>query len=140
MKPTKLTIKGLNSFSEEQAIDFNRLSEKGLFGIFGPTGSGKSTVLDAITFALYGRIARESGAKTSSDVINIHEKSARVIFEFDVNGKSPQSYKIVREIKRKEPSGILTTQIKIYETSGAEEVILAEKEKEFNAVIAKVIG
>lgn len=140
MKPTKLTIKGLNSFSEEQAIDFNRLSEKGLFGIFGPTGSGKSTVLDAITFALYGRIARESGAKTSSDVINIHEKTARVIFEFDVNGKSPQSYKIVREIKRKEPSGILTTQIKIYETSGAEEVILAEKEKEFNAVIAKVIG
>ena len=52
MKPRKLTIKGLNSFIEEQVIDFKRLTEKGLFGIFGPTGSGKSTILDAMTIAL----------------------------------------------------------------------------------------
>lgn len=139
MKPTRLTIRGLNSFSEEQTIDFNALGEQGIFGIFGPTGSGKSTVLDAITFALYGRIAREAGAKTSADVINIHQKSARVVFEFDVNGKTQKSYKIIREIKRKEPSGILTTQIKIYDCTEGE-IILAEKDKEFNAVIASIIG
>ena len=41
MKPIKLKIKGLNSFIEEQTIDFNILSKYNLFGIFGPTGSGK---------------------------------------------------------------------------------------------------
>ena len=52
MKPIKLVIKGLNSFIEEQTIDFEKLTDRGLFGIFGPTGSGKSTILDGITLAL----------------------------------------------------------------------------------------
>ena len=41
MRPIKLKIKGLNSFIEEQTIDFEKLTDRGLFGIFGPTGSGK---------------------------------------------------------------------------------------------------
>ena len=44
MKPCKLKIKGLNSFAEEVNIDFEKLTSKGLFGIFGATGSGKSTI------------------------------------------------------------------------------------------------
>ena len=60
MKPLKLTIKGLNSFVQPQTIDFEELSSKGLFGIFGPTGSGKSTILDGITLALYADLARHS--------------------------------------------------------------------------------
>ena len=46
MRPIKLKIKGLNSFVEEQTIDFEKLTKQGFFGIFGPTGSGKSTILD----------------------------------------------------------------------------------------------
>ena len=53
MRPIKLKIKGINSFIEEQVIDFEKLSDRGLFGIFGPTGSGKSTVLDGITPVSY---------------------------------------------------------------------------------------
>ena len=52
MRPIKLTVKGLNSFIEEQSVDFEKLTDRGLFGIFGPTGSGKSTILDGITLAL----------------------------------------------------------------------------------------
>lgn len=139
MKPTKLTIEGLNSFLEKQTIDFEELGKEKIFGIFGPTGSGKSTVLDAITFALYGRIARESSAKTTADAINIHAASAKVVFEFEVNGKAKNTYKVLREIKRKEPAGIQTTQIKLYEVA-EEDKILAEKEKEFNAALGTIIG
>ena len=39
MKPIKLKIKGINSFIDEQIIDFEKLTECGIFGIFGPTGS-----------------------------------------------------------------------------------------------------
>ena len=60
MRPIRLKIKGLNSFIDEQEIDFNKLTERGLFGIFGPTGSGKSTILDGITLALYGDLPRKS--------------------------------------------------------------------------------
>ncbi|MGV2914264.1 AAA family ATPase, partial [Bacillus safensis] len=58
MKPITLTIKGLHSFREEQTIDFSSLCDAGVFGIFGPTGSGKSSILDAMTLALYGKVER----------------------------------------------------------------------------------
>ena len=57
MRPLRLTIQGLNSFIDTQIIDFQALSIQGLFGIFGPTGSGKSTILDGMLLALYGRKA-----------------------------------------------------------------------------------
>ena len=139
MKPTKLTIEGLNSFSEEQVIDFEILCAEGIFGIFGPTGSGKSTVLDAITFALYGRIARENSAKSSSEVINLNRESARVVFEFQINAKEQSTYKVLREIKRTKQGGITTSQVKIFDIT-EDEIILAEKEKAFNEAIADIIG
>ena len=51
MRPIRLKIAGLNSFRQEETIDFRVLSEVGVFGIFGPTGSGKSSILDAVTLA-----------------------------------------------------------------------------------------
>ena len=44
MKPIRLEIEGINSFSDRQVIDFRPLIKAGLFGIFGNTGSGKSTI------------------------------------------------------------------------------------------------
>ena len=49
MRPIRLELTGLNSYIDKQVIDFEKLIERGLFGIFGTTGSGKSTILDAIT-------------------------------------------------------------------------------------------
>lgn len=55
MRPIKLTIKAFGPYAGEQDLDFRILNDKSLFLIHGPTGSGKTTILDAITFALYGR-------------------------------------------------------------------------------------
>ena len=52
MKPIRLEIDGINSYASKQVIDFERLTSRGIFGIFGKTGSGKSTILDAMTLAL----------------------------------------------------------------------------------------
>ena len=48
MRPLQLKLTGINSYREEQIIDFETLTSQGLFGIFGPTGSGKSSILDAL--------------------------------------------------------------------------------------------
>ena len=51
MIPIKLSIKGLYSYRETQVVDFTKLTEASIFGIFGKVGSGKSSILEAITFA-----------------------------------------------------------------------------------------
>ena len=137
MKPIRVSIKGFNSFVEEQSIDFERLSAQGLFGIFGPTGSGKSTVLDAITFALYGKIARETGSP--SQYININSDVARIVFQFEINTDRRESYKIIRELKRNKKDEVRTSVCKLLRTTEGEEV-LAEDSREVVKAVKEIIG
>ncbi|GEM_PF-223634 len=69
MQLLHLRIKNLNSLKGEHEIDFSHgpLADTGLFAITGPTGAGKSTILDAITLALYNQTPR-SGAVSKNDI------------------------------------------------------------------------
>ena len=62
MRLHRLRMTALGPYATEQVIDFDRLAHGGLFLLEGPTGAGKSTVLDAVTFALYGGLAGEDSA------------------------------------------------------------------------------
>ena len=120
MKPISISIKGFNSFLDEQSIDFEELGKMGIFGIFGPTGSGKSSILDALTFALYGRIARDNARE---QYININTDTARIIFKFGIDAKSKEVYKAIREIKKDKDGGASTRQVKLIRVFPKEEVI-----------------
>lgn len=102
MRPIKLTICGINSYVTQQVVDFKKLSEGNLFGIFGATGSGKSTILDSIIIALYGTSDRDN----LSNLININSKDAYIKFEFELerDGKI-NSYEVVRNYRLR-PSGL----------------------------------
>ncbi|MCD4557078.1 AAA family ATPase [Schaalia sp. lx-100] len=65
MKLRRLTLCGIGPFHKEQVIDFHAFDAAGLFLLEGPTGAGKSTLVDAITFALYGDVARQSDSDRS---------------------------------------------------------------------------
>ncbi|MDD4921747.1 MAG: SMC family ATPase, partial [Bacteroidales bacterium] len=82
MIPVKLTLQGIYSYQEKQTIDFTRLTEANLFGIFGSVGSGKSTILEAITFALYGLTDRlnQKGDDRNYNMMNL--KSNELFIEF----------------------------------------------------------
>ncbi len=101
MIPVKLTIEGLYSYQQKQSIDFKKLSDNHLFGIFGNVGSGKSSILEAIIFALYGKTDRllKSGDNRNYNMMNL--KSDRLFIEFDfINGKDQKEFKVVIEGKR----------------------------------------
>ncbi|MDR0193591.1 MAG: SMC family ATPase [Myroides sp.] len=99
MIPIKLTIEGLYSYQEKQCIDFTQLIDAGLFGIFGKVGSGKSSILEAISFGLYGETERmNKGDKRAYNMMNL--KSNRSVIDFEFFNFKDEKYRIYREFKR----------------------------------------
>ena len=136
MKPIRLEVKGLNSFIDNQVVEFDKLTERGLFGIFGPTGSGKSTILDGITLALYGDIARKS-----SNYINTNCDGVYVSYEFQITGNEVKRYRVDREFKRDNKSGgIRNKSSKIIDITGGVENVLEEKAKAVTSKCEEIIG
>ena len=54
MRPLKLTLRSFGPFAGEQTVDFTRYGDNAFLLINGPTGSGKTSILDGICYALYG--------------------------------------------------------------------------------------
>ena len=78
MIPVKLTLEGIYSYQKRQTIDFTILTDGGLFGIFGAVASGKSTILEAISFALYGDSERMGGTNRNYNMMNLKIGRAHV--------------------------------------------------------------
>ncbi|HEY1155091.1 MAG TPA: SMC family ATPase [Arthrobacter sp.] len=88
MRIHHLRISGFGPFAGTEDIDFDRLSAHGLFLLNGPTGAGKTSVLDAICFALYGSVpgARQDGKRLRSDHAEPGQEPA-VTCEFSAQGR-----------------------------------------------------
>jgi len=84
MRPLKLELEGFSVYKERQSIDFSRLS---FFVIQGKTGAGKTSIVDAITFALYGRVPRYGTQKAHRMVLSKGSERMRVSLDFSVGGK-----------------------------------------------------
>ena len=97
MKPLKLTMCAFGSYAGEETLDFTKMGSHGLYLITGETGSGKTTIFDAISYALYGQAsgsARSSYKMLRSDYVRGRVKS---YVELDFSTGSNQ-YQIRREI------------------------------------------
>lgn len=97
MIPLRLSIQGIYSYQNKEDIDFQKLTQSQLFGIFGATGSGKSTILEAISYALYGESERLNkrdnrgynmmNLKSDRMFIDFEFAAEEEKFRFVVNGK-----------------------------------------------------
>ena len=93
MRPHELTLRGFRSYRDEVTFDFRG---RHLVGIVGPIGAGKSSILDGIAFALFGKTPRVQ--KETKSLIHQLSDSAHVRLTFEVDG---QTWQVTRALKRK---------------------------------------
>jgi exonuclease SbcC len=141
----RLTLRAVGPFAGEEIVDFDALSASGLFLLEGPTGAGKSTVLDAITFALYGGVAGTTGSKDRlhSDFAapDVHPQ---VELEFSVGDRR---HRVVRSPSHERPKlrgeGMRTVNgtvmVSVIEPDGTERVV-SSRIAEADAEILRVLG
>lgn len=99
MLPVRLTIQGVNSYQNIQTIDFENLITAKTFGIFGSVGSGKSTIPEAISFALYGKMERLNKSDgVSYNLMNLRSNTLLIDFEFEAENN--ERYRFVVKGKR----------------------------------------
>ncbi|MCF6136771.1 SbcC/MukB-like Walker B domain-containing protein [Pseudalkalibacillus berkeleyi] len=139
MRPIHLSVAGLHSFREKQDVDFQTLCDGGVFGIFGPTGSGKSSLLDAVTLALYGKVER--AANTIQGIMNHAEDQLNVSFTFELGeGTSAKRYKVDRTYKRGKNDAIRTSTCRLIEVINEEHVVMADKERDVTSEVEQILG
>ncbi len=132
MRPQRLEIEGIHSFRTRQTVDFAALSAGGLFGIFGDTGSGKSTVLDCIILALYGETP---GRETVAQFIHLSSRTAFVALDFALGGKL---YRVERGFRLNPARTTNTATAKLVDLgTGA---ILCEQSKRVTAEVEALLG
>ncbi|BAU28622.1 exonuclease SbcC [Aneurinibacillus soli] len=139
MRPIHLKLAGINSFRDEQEVDFATLCEGGVFGIFGPTGSGKSSLLDAITLALYGKVERALGG--TQGIMNQAEDQLSVAFTFELrSAEGAARYRVERRYKRTDDVKLRTATCRFIKIEEDGEKVLAGKERDVTQCVEDVLG
>ena len=128
MKPVRLELQGFTAFREQTTLDFEG---RRLFVITGPTGAGKSSLLDAMTWALFGQVPRV-GASVGQ-LISQGEPSMHVKLEFETRGRR---YQVARRALAKGPGAVRLERL---DASGEWEPI-ADRTTEVKTQVERLLG
>ncbi|NDL68262.1 AAA family ATPase [Anaerotalea alkaliphila] len=145
MRPLRLEMSAFGPYAKVQTIDFTELSDRRLFLVTGPTGAGKTTIFDAISYALYGE---SSGDLRTAEGLRSHFARegdlTKVTLEFSLRGKTYRVERVPRQTKKKTRGEGFTEQ------APTAELVLLEGEEaparvvvgisEVNAKVEEVIG
>lgn len=129
MRPEALEIDGFTVFRERTRVEF---ADADLFAFTGPTGAGKSSLIDAMIFALYGRVPR-LGERAVAPVISQGRQDARVRLDFALG---EQHYTAVRVVRRGKGGNASTREARLLR---GDEVV-AGNVSELDAAIERLIG
>lgn len=103
MRLHQLTLSAFGSFGDTETVDFDVLSDAGLFLLHGPTGAGKTTILDAVSFALFGRLA---GVRSAGEGLRSHHGTGsaptEVRLEVTIRGRRFRVWRQPRQVLAKQ--------------------------------------
>ena len=144
MRLHSLELTAFGPYARAERIDFGLLSSSGLFLLEGPTGSGKTTILDAITFALYGGLA---GDESGEDRLRSHfaapDAEPSVSLEFSVRGVRHRLTRVPEHRRPKRRGDGFTTEaahVHLQRHEGGRWVSLSANKAEAGEMITELIG
>ncbi len=136
MKILKVKLLNINSLKGEFEIDFQKfLKDESLFAITGPTGAGKSTILDVITCSLYGRTAR---LINPNDLMSRHTGESLCEVEFEIKGNTYRSSWSQKRARKNPDGNFQTAKMEIVDL--ATNKILESKLREVPKLIEQITG
>ncbi|QSS98395.1 hypothetical protein IMZ31_09710 [Pontibacillus sp. ALD_SL1] len=143
MRAIQLVIEAFGPYSKRQVVDFTQLGHETVFLITGPTGAGKTSIFDAMVYALYGRA---SGSDRDQDTLRSHfadeDQQTEVKFRFELKQHIYEVRRTPRQLKRKEKGEGFTEQppkVELYRIKEGDHELLASKIKEVNESIESML-
>ncbi|HWS44434.1 MAG TPA: SMC family ATPase, partial [Acidimicrobiia bacterium] len=133
MRPVTLHVEGFGVFRSPVEISFDDVD---YFALIGPTGAGKSTIIDALCFALYGSIPRYADERLVGRVVSLGAQQAKVSLTFDVSGARYRATRVVRLQKGKTAGDALLERVA---GDGSSEV-LAKNRSEMKPAMEQLLG
>ncbi|MEO1261848.1 MAG: SbcC/MukB-like Walker B domain-containing protein [Bacteroidota bacterium] len=142
MQIRKIALRNLHSIRELVEIDFTSapLADTGLFAIIGDTGAGKTTILDAVTLALYGDVCRKSDAR---EALSYGAEEGMAECEFESKGRRFLAQWRVRQTRSKKPGQRLKAERSVAEWEEKTDtfhIVAERKVREVNSFIEQVTG
>lgn len=143
MKPIRLTMNAFGPYKDKETIDFEKLQDHQLFVISGPTGSGKTLIFDAISFALYGEASGED--RENVNLLRSHfagdDDYTSVDFMFEQHGRR---YRVFRQLAHRKEGNkhAYGDKCEFYEIIDGEETPAVDRQlvSEVNPKIESLIG
>jgi len=144
MRAIKLSLTAFGPYLEKQTVDFDRLGDESIFLITGPTGAGKTTIFDAICYALYGKA---SVSDRDQDSLRSHfaavEEPTEVEFRFALNNHVYEIVRNPKQLKKKERGEGYTEEpakAVLYEIIENEKQLVSSRIKDVNETIEEKLG
>ncbi len=134
MRPETLVVEGFTAFRDRTEVDFVGAD---LFAFSGPTGAGKSSLIDAMIFALYGSVPRLANKNLVAPVISQQAVEAKVSFRFAIGGTS---YTAVRVVRADTKGGATTKEARLEATRDDGQEVLAGDADGVTKAVTELLG
>ena len=134
MRPVSLSAEGFGPFRDRIDVSFD---DAEFFAFVGPTGAGKSSVIDAMCFALYGFVPRYDDNRLVAPAITSGASQAKISFTFDVGG---ERYIATRVVRRTPTGGATTRECRIEHVIGADTEVVAGDKAQADKVVPEILG
>ncbi len=133
MRPVHLRAEGFGVFREPVELSFEDVD---YFALVGPTGAGKSTIIDAFCFALYGSIPRYADERLVGRVVSLGAQQAKVSLTFDVGTQRYRATRVVRLQKGRTAGDALLERV----SAGGTTEVLAENRSQMKSAVEHLLG
>ena len=143
MRLHRLSVTAFGPFAGTEHVDFDELNDAGLFLLTGPTGAGKSSLLDAVCFALYGTVPGVRGVKTLKSQHAPADVAPEVVLDVTVQGRRfvvRRSPEWARPKKRGDGLLVEKASASITETTGGGEHFLSSRAAEVGHLVTSLMG